>query len=249
MHHFFVTPRQILEREILVEGTDVNHITNVLRMEKGEEVHVSDGQGGRVYRCEIAAFEEETVRLNILEVLKDDMELPSRIYLFQGLPKADKMELIIQKAVELGVYEIIPVATRRAVVKLDDKKAAAKVKRWQAISESAAKQSKRMIIPEVKLPMDFKKALAYAKEMDVRLIPYEMAEGMEGTRKLIQEIRPGQSVAVFIGPEGGFEESEIQLAEEAGVLPITLGKRILRTETAGMTVLSILMYQLEGREE
>lgn len=249
MHHFFVTPGQILEREILVEGTDVNHITNVLRMEKGEEVHVSDGQGGKVYRCEIAAFEEENVRLNILEVLKDDMELPSRIYLFQGLPKADKMELIIQKAVELGVYEIIPVATRRAVVKLDDKKAAAKVKRWQVISESAAKQSKRMIIPEVKLPMDFKKALAYAKEMDVRLIPYEMAEGMEGTRKLIQEIRPGQSVAVFIGPEGGFEESEIQLAEEAGVLPITLGKRILRTETAGMTVLSILMYQLEGREE
>lgn len=249
MHHFFVAPSQITEKEIIVEGTDVNHITNVLRMEKGEEVQVSDGQGGQVYRCEIASFEEDTVRLNILEILKDGMELPSKIYLFQGLPKADKMELIIQKAVELGVSEIIPVATKRAVVKLDDKKAAAKCKRWQAISESAAKQSKRMLIPEVKLPMDFKKALSYAAEMEVRLIPYELAEGMEGTRKLIEGIRPGQSVAVFIGPEGGFEESEIELAKEAGVLPITLGKRILRTETAGMTVLSILMYHLEGREE
>lgn len=249
MHHFFVDPSRIGEKEIIIEGSDVNHIKQVLRMEQGEEVHVSDGQSGKIYCCRIDAFEEDRVYLKILEMLEDGTELPSKIYLFQGLPKADKMELIIQKAVELGVYEIIPVATKRAVVKLDDKKAAAKVKRWQAISESAAKQSKRMMIPEVKMPMDFKEAIAYAKTLDVRLVPYELAEGMEGTRKQIENIRPGQSVAVFIGPEGGFEEAEIALARENDCYPVTLGKRILRTETAGLTVLSILMYHLEGREE
>ena len=144
------------------------------------------------------------------------MELPSKIYLFQGLPKSDKMELIIQKAVELGVYEIIPMATARAVVKLDQKKAAAKVKRWQAISESAAKQSKRLLIPEVKEPVKFSEALKLASDLDVRLIPYELAEGMDGTRRIIQSVKPGQSVAVFIGPEGGFEEAEVELAKEAG---------------------------------
>ena len=155
------------------------------------------------------------------------------------------MDLIIQKAVELGVYEIIPMATARAVVKLDQKNAAAKVKRWQAISESAAKQSKRLLIPEVKEPVKFSEALKLASDLDVRLIPYELAEGMDGTRRIIQSVKPGQSVAVFIGPEGGFEEAEVELAKEAGFQAITLGRRILRTETAGMTVLSILMYQLE----
>jgi len=249
MHHFFVDPSRIGEKEILIEGPDVNHMKNVLRMGEGEEVQVSDGESAKIYNCRIQAFEEERVYLEILEIFAEGTELPSKIFLFQGLPKADKMELIIQKAVELGVYEIIPVATKRAVVKLDDKKASAKIKRWQAISESAAKQSKRMIIPKVKMPMDFREALAYAETMDVRLIPYELAEGMEGTRKQIESIRPGQSAAVFIGPEGGFEEAEIELAREKGCFPVTLGKRILRTETAGLTVLSILMYHLEGREE
>ena len=191
------------------------------------------------------AIGEDTVELNIMWAQEKGMELPSKIYLFQGLPKSDKMELIIQKAVELGVYEIIPMATARAVVKLDQKKAAAKVKRWQAISESAAKQSKRLLIPEVKEPVKFSEALKLASDLDVRLIPYELAEGMDGTRRIIQSVKPGQSVAVFIGPEGGFEEAEVELAKEAGFQAITLGRRILRTETAGMTVLSILMYQLE----
>ena len=206
---------------------------------------MTDGIGEKVYRCAIAAIGEDTVELNIMWAQEKGMELPSKIYLFQGLPKSDKMELIIQKAVELGVYEIIPMATARAVVKLDQKKAAAKVKRWQAISESAAKQSKRLLIPEVKEPVKFSEALKLASDLDVRLIPYELAEGMDGTRRIIQSVKPGQSVAVFIGPEGGFEEAEVELAKEAGFQAITLGRRILRTETAGMTVLSILMYQLE----
>lgn len=176
---------------------------------------------------------------------KSAMELPSRIYLFQCLPKSDKMELIIQKAVELGVYEIIPVASSRCVVKLDAKKEAGKIKRWQGISESAAKQSKRMVVPKIHSVMNFGEALRYADEMDVKLIPYELATGMAGTRELIGQIRPGQSIAVFIGPEGGFSEAEIEKAQEMGVLPVTLGKRILRTETAGLAVLSILMYHLE----
>lgn len=245
MHHFFVEPSKIQGNHIFIDGPDVNHIRNVLRMNPGEEVNVTDGSGEKVYRCAIAAIGEDTVELNIMWAQEKGMELPSKIYLFQGLPKSDKMELIIQKAVELGVYEIIPMATARAVVKLDQKKAAAKVKRWQAISESAAKQSKRLLIPEVKEPVKFSEALKLASDLDVRLIPYELAEGMEGTRQIIQSVKPGQSVAVFIGPEGGFEEAEVELAKEAGFQAITLGRRILRTETAGMTVLSILMYQLE----
>lgn len=246
MYHFFVTSEQIGENEIYIEGSDVNHIRNVLRMTPGEQISISDGQQGTEYCCEISRIEEACVTAKILSSHAADTELPSKFYLFQGLPKSDKMELIIQKAVELGVYEVIPVATKRAVVKLDKKKEESKRKRWNAISESAAKQSKRTIIPEVTQIMTFAEAIKYASSMDVKVIPYELAEGMEETRKIFSEIKPGNSVAIFVGPEGGFEESEIAMAQEAGVLPITLGKRILRTETAGMTVLSVLMFQLES---
>jgi 16S rRNA (uracil1498-N3)-methyltransferase len=156
------------------------------------------------------------------------------------------MELIIQKAVELGVYEVIPVVTKRAVVKLDAKKADKKVSRWKEIARSAAKQSGRGMVPDVASVVDYKTALKQAKELDVVLIPYELAEGMEATRKVIEAIRPGQSVGIFIGPEGGFEKEEVMLALSEGAKEITLGKRILRTETAGLTTLSILMYHLEN---
>ncbi|MDO5424709.1 MAG: 16S rRNA (uracil(1498)-N(3))-methyltransferase [Eubacteriales bacterium] len=245
MHQFFVSQEQIGEKYISIEGTDVNHIRNVLRMKEGEQLTVCSGEDDRFYRCEIAQFLPESVQVKIMWVEQAGAELPSKLYLFQGLPKSDKMELIIQKAVELGVWEIIPVATKRAVVKLDAKKAEGKQKRWQAIAESAAKQCKRQHIPEVAVPMSFSEALSYAEELDVKLVPYELAHGMEETRSRIGAIKPGQSVAVFIGPEGGFDESEIEKAMEKGFLPITLGRRILRTETAGMTVLSVLMYHLE----
>ena len=156
------------------------------------------------------------------------------------------MELIIQKAVELGAFEIVPMATKRCVVKLDEKKSQSKINRWQAIAEAAAKQSKRAIIPNVHMPMTMKEAVQYAKDMDVKLIPYENAEHMDETKKLIEGIKPGESVAVFIGPEGGFSEEEIELCKASDIKPITLGKRILRTETAGFTIISWLMYHLEG---
>lgn len=244
MYHFFVTPEQVKEENIWIEGSDVNHIKNVLRMKVGEELQISDGNNKK-YLCEIASMSADSVCVSIKEELVSDTELPSKLYLFQGLPKSDKMELIVQKAVELGVYEIIPVATKRAVVKLDDKKAAKKVERWNSISEGGAKQSGRDVIPEVKQVMSYKEAMQYAKELDVVLIPYELAEGMEETRQVIEAIRPGQSVGIFIGPEGGFETEEVEYALAQRAKAITLGKRILRTETAGLTTLSILMYHLE----
>ncbi|MCX4304883.1 MAG: 16S rRNA (uracil(1498)-N(3))-methyltransferase [Acetatifactor sp.] len=248
MYQFFVEAGQIKEsdRSVIITGSDVNHIKNVLRMRVGEELSVSNGQDGKEYRCGIAAFEEDRIVCELRFIKEDNVELPARVYLFQGLPKADKMELIIQKAVELGVSGIIPVASRRCVVKLEEKKAAARRQRWQGIAEAAAKQSRRGIIPEVCRVTDFREAVRMAAHMDVRLIPYELAEGMDKTRALIDGIRPGQSVAVFIGPEGGFEQEEISLAAENGIEAITLGRRILRTETAGLAVLSWIGYALEG---
>ena len=245
MYQFFVEASQIQGTKVVITGKDVNHIKNVLRMQPGEEIAVSNGEDGKEYRCGIEELYEDEIICTLRFVKEDGVELPSKIYLFQGLPKADKMELIVQKAVELGVYEIIPVATKRAVVKLDEKKAKSKIARWQTISEAAAKQSKRRIVPEIHSVMSFKEAVNFAKEMPVKVIPYELAEGMEKTRELISNLKPGEDIAVFIGPEGGFEESEIKLALENGIEPITLGKRILRTETAGFTVLSWIMYQLE----
>lgn len=246
MQRFFVEPHQVDEagRCIHITGSDVNHIKNVLRMKNGGELWISDGME-KEYHCSIESLDEEEILLRILYVQEPDYELPSRIYLFQGLPKADKMELIVQKAVELGAYEIIPVETRRCVVKLDQKKAEKKVSRWQQISESAAKQSKRMLVPRIHPVMSFTDALEYSKELGVSLIPYELARGMKETKDILAAIPKGASIGVFIGPEGGFDENEVNRAMEAGARPITLGRRILRTETAGLTALSILMFLLE----
>ena len=247
MQRFFVEPHQIDEEahQIHITGSDVNHISNVLRMKTGEELWISDGSKYE-YCCTIESFEPDEVLLHIVYSQEPEYELPCRIYLFQGLPKADKMELIIQKAVELGAYEIIPVETKRCVVKLDGKKSAKKTARWQQIAESAAKQSKRMLIPNVHEVLTFREALKYAESMDVRLVPYELARGMQETKEILGAIEPGQSVGIFIGPEGGFEEKEIEAAIEGGAKPITLGRRILRTETAGLAILSVLMFQLEN---
>ena len=247
MYQFFVEPGQIEmeEKRVTILGSDVNHIKNVLRMKIGEEIAVSNGMDKKDYRCGIVDFTEDSVICELRFIKDDGLELPSQVYLFQGLPKADKMELIVQKAVELGVHQIIPMATKRAIVKLDEKKAKNKIERWQGIAEAAAKQSKRRVIPQISQVMSMKEAVALAKDMDVKIIPYELAEGMAETKKIIENIRPGQSVAIFIGPEGGFEDNEIQAALENGIQPITLGKRILRTETAGFTTLAWIMYQLE----
>ena len=245
MYQFFVEPSQISDRCVTITGGDVNHIKNVLRMKTGEEISVSNGQDGREYCCKISEIEDTCIVCEVCGIKEDGMELSSKVHLFQGLPKADKMELIIQKAVELGVYEIIPVETKRTVVKLDAKKAKQKTERWQAIAEAAAKQSKRRMIPAVSEPVDFKAALSRAASMEVKLIPYELAEGMSQTKQILESLPENADIAVFIGPEGGFEEAEIHMAMENGIQPVTLGKRILRTETAGFTVMAWIMYQLE----
>lgn len=245
MYQFFVGNHQIVGNQITIEGTDVNHIQNVLRMKLDEEIAISNGIDNKEYRCKIKEMNQERVICELIFIKEDGVELPSKIYLFQGLPKSDKMELIIQKVVELGVFEIIPVATKRAVVKLDDKKAKTKIQRWQAIAEAAAKQSKRRIIPKVENVMTFGEAMQYAKTLDLILMPYELAEGMAETKAIIEGIKPGKSIGIFIGPEGGFSEEEVNKALESDAKTITLGKRILRTETAGFTILAWIMYHLE----
>lgn len=244
MYQFFVEPEQIGSEQAAITGSDVNHIRNVLRMKPGETVRVSDGRGS-CYDGVIEALQTDEIIVRLSGEKIESTELPVETVLFQGLPKSDKMELIIQKNTELGVSAIVPVATSRAVVKLDEKKADNKVKRWNSIAESAAKQSKRTLIPEVRYVMSFKQALAEASAFDIKLMPYENAEGMAFTRKCIGEIKTGAKVAIFIGPEGGFSEEEVAAASAAGFVPITLGRRILRTETAGMSVMSMLSYALE----
>jgi RNA methyltransferase, RsmE family len=244
MQHFFVTSEQVKKPEIDIIGTDVIHIKKVLRMKVGEELFVSDGEN-KVYHCKIQQMNETCVTVEIIEEMKVTTELPSKIYLFQGLPKADKMELIVQKAVELGVHEVIPVITKRSVVKLDDKKAKKKVERWNVIAQSASKQAGRGYIPAVRDVMRYQEALTYANTLDICLIPYELAEDISVTREVLSNIRTGQSIGIFIGPEGGFEKEEIDKALASKAKPITLGRRILRTETAGLAILSILMYHLE----
>lgn len=245
MYHFFVPQEQIGTETIQITGKDVNHIKNVLRMKPGEQILISNGVD-KDYHCEVETMTQEVVTAVILSVDEEGTELPAKLYLFQGLPKSDKMELIIQKAVELGVYQIVPVATKRAVVKLDVKKEEARVKRWNGIAESAAKQSRRVVIPKVTGVMTLPEAFAFAKDFDVNLIPYEHAEGMAGTKQELERIKPGMEAGIFIGPEGGFDDSEIEAALDQNICPITLGRRILRTETAGLTTLSILMFQLES---
>lgn len=245
MQKFFADISNIVDGRIHLEGPDVNHIKNVLRMKPGEDIRVSDGRG-KTYLCCIAGYEDGKSLLDILKELDTDTELPSEIVLFQGLPKGDKMDLIVQKAVELGAARIVPFAAKRSIVKLDKKKEEKKQARWQAIAKGAAEQSGREIVPEVGHLLSYAEALREASGLDVVLIPYELEEGMEETASVISSIKPGQSVGVFIGPEGGFEEDEIAAAREEGARIITLGKRILRTETAGLTTLSILMYHLES---
>lgn len=247
MYQFFVEDAQVSDGFVRIEGSDINHIKNVLRMKSGERVRISTSSGKNYY-CEIAEITDSMVQADILEELTEGTELPNKIYLFQGLPKGDKMELIIQKAVELGAYEIIPVAMKNCVVKLDPKKAENKVKRWQEIAKSAAKQSKRSLIPTVQLPLTYQQAVEAAKELDVVLIPYENERGMAATKEAVERLAAGESIGIFIGPEGGFAPEEIDAAKSEDMQLISLGKRILRTETAGLAALAILSYHLETLE-
>lgn len=246
MHHFFVSKEDFDADRIHIRDAKVNHISNVLRMKPGDRLMVSRGEDWE-YLCEIESMSKAEIVLKIESENENVSELPVNIMLFQGLPKSDKMELIIQKAVELGVHEIIPVHTKRVIVKTDEKKSEKKIRRWQEIARSAAEQSKRGRIPKVHSVMNLEEAFHFSKNADIRLIPYELAEDMNKTREILADLSPGKSIAIFIGPEGGFEESEIHAAVKEKIEPITLGKRILRTETAGLAILSNIMFALDGQ--
>lgn len=241
MPKFFFHKNDISRGQVQLFGEDEKHIKTVLRAREGEELTLCDGEG-MDYQCRIVSL-ERGVLLDILSKEVCETEPKTKITLYQGLPKADKMELIIQKCVELGVDRIVAVSTERAIVKLD-KKESKKLERWQKIAEAAAKQSGRGKIPEIgQQVLKFKEAVAEAKALDGAIIPYEK-EQETGIRQFVQGFQ-GESIGVFIGPEGGFAEEEIALAQENGITPITLGKRILRTETAGMTTAAILLYELD----
>lgn len=245
MPRFYVEPSQISDNVIRITGSDVNHIRNVLRMKQGEEIVICNGQGKDCY-CIISRVSENEILASIESVQETGSELPAKITLFQGLPKQEKMELIIQKAVELGVTEIVPVMTRRVIVKLDDKKKEAKkLERWQAIAEGASKQSGRGIISKIRPVMNYQEAVREAGKLELSLIPYENAKGMDFTREIMHRLKEYKSIGLLIGPEGGFEESEIELAIANKINPITLGRRILRTETAGLAALSMMVLVLD----
>ena len=244
MPRFFVD--SVSGDTVTIRGNDAYHIGRSLRMRLGDIITVC---ADRVeYRAKILSISDKEVVCDVLSAEKSENEPTVNVVLYQALPKSDKMDLIVQKAVELGVNEVVPVAMKNCVMKLDEKKADKKIERWQNIAESAAKQSKRTIIPKISHPVKYKQALEIAKELDVTLVPYENERGMEATREIIDGIaeKPVQSIGIIVGPEGGFAPEEIAMVDENPAMQrISLGRRILRTETAGMAALAMLVYRLD----
>ena len=242
MSRFFITADMIEQNRVTLSEEDSLHLARVLRASKGEEITLCDDAGNE-HRAVVAEISKKTVVAEVIETKPCETEPKVKVTIFQGLPKGSKMELIIQKCVEIGVCTIVPVATARAVVKLSEEKGKGKEERWNKISQEAAKQSSRGIIPVVESPVSFEEAVKRAENFDMALIPYEKQEG--GSLKDYLRGKTPETVAVFIGPEGGFEESEIALAENCGIKAVSLGKRILRTETAPLTALSVIMYEYD----
>lgn len=252
MPKFFVKEEQINNQKIKIQGTDVNHIKNVLREKVGSELIICNEKTGQDYLCEIKEIKEENIICNIKEKLLNNVESNIKVTIMQGLPKADKMELIIQKSVELGVNNIIPIEMKRCVVKLKDKDKIKKIERWQKISVVAAKQSGRNIIPEINQVENLKNICETFENYDIVLLAYENEKENTIKNELKQLKEKNQNknedvkIAILIGPEGGIAEEEVEIARKKGAKIITLGKRILRTETVALNVLSIIMYELEN---
>ena len=242
MYNFFVNETEKQGNCFIITESDFNHISNVLRMKTGDEILVSCN--GKSNLCTIEIF-FDYVKAEIIEEDYHNTNLPIKIHLFQGLPKSDKMELIIQKAVELGVEEITPVEMNRCVVKIEEKKKKSKKERWQLIAESAAKQSKRVVIPKVNDIISYKQFLEKSEELSVLLVPYENKDGMKATKEALKEIKSGDTVGIIIGPEGGFDEKEIDLVTGKNGKTISLGSRILRTETAAIASVTMCMLYAE----
>ena len=243
MPKFFVTQDKITENQIIIDTEDVAHISRVLRLGIGDHVTVCDSQGTD-YEAEIAEMEQKQIICSITEKRASESEPNIKVTLFQGLPKASKMEYIIQKTTELGISEIVPVKLSRCVVKIDNKKdEKKKLDRWQKISEAAAKQSGRGIVPQISEIMTLDEVIERSKEFDLFFVPYECEE--QKTLKEVLLLKPDiKTVGFIIGPEGGFDPTETEKLHESGIATVTLGKRILRTETAGEAVLAMTMYEI-----
>ena len=235
MANFFVDKEAFLLDPIILEGDEANHIVKVLRMKKGDSLTIFDGSGNCADGV-IDSVDGKTVTVNALKRYPSDTEPKLKITLFQGIPKNPKMDLIIQKATELGVVEIVPVNTKRIVAKIDKD---AKVERLQRIAFEAAKQCGRAYIPKVSYPISFEEAIKRMQKMDGAIIPYECEKDGRINNAVNSNM---QSLGILIGPEGGFEESEVKRAEDAGIKRVTLGKRILRTETAGLIASALALF-------
>ena len=242
MHRFFIKSEDIRDDRVLIYGEDVKHIRDVLRLREKSEIELSDSKGSD-YVCEIESIGKDNVCCKILKESESRGEPPIEIVLFQGLPKSTKMELIIQKATELGVRRIVPVITERCVAKISDKKKEQKkIERWQKIAQEAAKQSRRGRVPEVCGVMSLEETLNYLRDEEMVLVPYE-EEDTKGIKDVLSDTT-SKRVNIVIGPEGGFESFEIDALKDIGAKVVSLGPRILRTETAGFTTITIVLYEL-----
>lgn len=248
MSKFFVKENQIYNNKIEIIDEDVNHIRNVLRLNVGEEIKICNQDNSKNYICEIIEMSSKKIECEIKEELEKEAEGNVELHIFQGLPKADKMELIIQKGTELGVTEFIPVNMKRCIVKLDGKDQVKKIERWNKISEVAAKQSGRDLIPKVTNLENIKQISNKINDYDLFLVAYEMEKDTYIKEELLslKKLKTDYKIAVLIGPEGGLETEEVECLKERGAKVISLGKRILRTETVALQVTSIIMYELEN---
>lgn len=254
MQKFFINSNQINNNMIEINGSDVNHIINVLRLNIGDRIQVCNKDNSQNYVVNIINISDkkEKIKCNIIEEVKNGSELGINISAFQGLPKFDKMELIIQKLTEIGVFDIIPVKMERCVVKLKDTDAVKKIARWQKIAEVAAKQSKRDIIPKINDVIDIKNIISIIKQYDLFIVAYEEEKNIT-LKSILKKYLDGdsqlKSIGFLVGPEGGVSENEINLLKEAGAKIATLGTRILRTETAPIVIASNIVYELEGKDK
>ena len=241
MHRFFVP--QLYNEEMYIEGVDARHISKVLRMQPGAQLQIVSDDGVSAM-AEITAINSERVTVRCLEKLAESHEPRVKLVLAQGLAKGEKMDFIIQKAVEMGAYSVIPVAMEHSVVRLDGAKAAKKLERWQKIAESAAKQSKRDIIPEVQPVQSMGEMLAKC-ECQTKIIAYECEDrlSLKAALKAAEEAGGISELLLIIGPEGGISEGELEQARQAGAVPVSLGRRILRAETAGLVAISAIFYE------
>lgn len=250
MPKFFVNQEQVEKEKIKILGNDVKHIKNVLREKVGNKLTICNADNMKDYLCEITKLNEEYIECQIKEELENNVESNIKVTIMQGIPKADKMELIIQKSVELGAFNLIPIEMKRCVVKLNEKEKIKKIQRWQKISEVAAKQCGRNIIPSINSITNLKNVCNLLNEYDIVLVAYENEQKTK-LKQVLNELKQVYKekeikIAIIIGPEGGIAPEEVEMLKENGARSITLGRRILRTETVALNVLSVIMYELEN---